>query len=267
MEKCPSVRKRIQEQTAAQQQQVQLQQAIALLEPHTLPRRRARMRAVLATRSDWLSFAFERIADPYNLSAAMRSLDSFSFQDVHLIAAEARLADSAVAAQPPPSQAAQLSRKVSVGAHLWLSLHPWPETEPALSALRARGYRICASALHAKATPLEELSLSAPLALVFGNEHSGVSAETLALADECFCISMRGFAQSLNLSVAVSITAFHLRMRLEREGGLPACARLSTTRQWQIYTLWLMRCVRRANILLKAKGICPETLVQYCETP
>ena len=44
------------------------------------------------------------------------------------------------------------------------------------------------------------------MALVFGNEHRGVSNEALALADARYAIPMLGFVQSLNVSVAAAVS-------------------------------------------------------------
>ncbi|MFI5400071.1 MAG: TrmH family RNA methyltransferase [SAR324 cluster bacterium] len=77
---------------------------IAKLEPLLLPRRVARMRAVLAARSDHVTFVFERMTDPHNLSAALRSLDAFGFQDAYWIAPDpAVLAPSGAGAPHPPA--------------------------------------------------------------------------------------------------------------------------------------------------------------------
>ena len=45
-----------------------------------------------------------------------------------------------------------------------------------------------------------------PVAIVFGNEHSGVSPAMRQLADGTYEIPMRGFVESLNVSVAAAIT-------------------------------------------------------------
>jgi tRNA (guanosine-2'-O-)-methyltransferase len=59
---------------------------------------------------------------------------------------------------------------------------------------------------------LDELDLNTtPLALVFGNEHEGVSPKLREAADGTFCIPMCGFAQSLNVSVAAAVVIAALR--------------------------------------------------------
>ncbi len=58
------------------------------------------------------------------------------------------------------------------------------------------------------------------LALVFGNEHAGLSPELAERCDGFFRIPMLGFSQSFNISVAVGITlATAMRARQERQLG------------------------------------------------
>ena len=227
---------------------------IATLEPLLLPRRIARMRSVLATRSDHVCFVFERMTDPHNLSAALRSLDAFGFQDAHWIAPAAELG---------------LSHLITRGTERWLTLSEHADTAACFAALRALGYRILGSevplrsggssqAQEAEARtpaspPLDSLDLRPRTAFVFGSEHAGVRPETLALADGRFHIPMVGFAESLNLSVACAITAYHARReltRLETVSGDPAAYGLPEARRRALYAEWLRQSVRSADKVL-----------------
>jgi len=51
--------------------------------------------------------------------------------------------------------------------------------------------------------PLWELSLDQPPALVFGNEHEGVSNAAIAGADGLVYIPIKGFTESFNISSEV----------------------------------------------------------------
>src|SRR5262245_7169837 len=150
------------------------------------------MQAVLATRTDHVAFVFERMTDPHNLSAALRSLDAFGFQDSWWIHAGEKL---------------ELSHLITRGTHRWLTLHGAESTEGCIAALKGRGYRVLASHLSAaNCVPLVDIDFRQPTALVFGNEHAGVSDDVLAQADGRFRIDMLGFTESLNLSVATAVT-------------------------------------------------------------
>ena len=60
-----------------------------------------------------------------------------------------------------------------------------------------------------------DLDLTKKIALVFGNEHRGVSEEAAVKADANFQIPMVGMIQSLNVSVAAAVSLYEaLRQRL-----------------------------------------------------
>jgi tRNA (guanosine-2'-O-)-methyltransferase len=224
---------------------------IAKLEPLLLPRRVARLRAVLAARSDHVAFVFERMTDPHNLSAALRSLDAFGFQVAHWIAPDAELG---------------LSHLITRGTDRWLTLSQHADTTVCFAALRAQGYCILASEVPVlsgaagqapgspSAPPLDSLDLRQRTAFVFGNEHAGVRPETLALSDGRFHIPMVGFAESLNLSVACAITAYHTRRELRHlaavTGDVEAFG-LSEAHRRALYADWLRQCVRGAEQVLR----------------
>lgn len=58
------------------------------------------------------------------------------------------------------------------------------------------------------------MDLTGKTAIVFGNEHRGISEEASDLADERFLIPMYGMVQSLNVSVSAAVTIYEaLRQR------------------------------------------------------
>ncbi len=216
-----------------------MEQVISRLESLLTENRVRRMRAVLARRSDHVAFVFEKMVDPHNLSAVLRTMDALSFQDVHLIA---------------PGERLELSRGITIGADRWLTLHHHDGTVACMEALKAGGYRIYASLVdEGKGVPLQKIDFSRRSALVFGNEHAGVSGDVVALADETFHIPMLGFVESLNLSVAAAVTGFHARNALERhmaETGGEGGFLLPHHRRQAIYLDWLRHSVKKADDII-----------------
>jgi tRNA (guanosine-2'-O-)-methyltransferase len=72
--------------------------------------------------------------------------------------------------------------------------------------------------LSSDAVPLHAVDLTGRLALVFGNEHSGVSDEIRSLADGNFLIPQVGIIQSLNISVACAVTVYEAFRQKELAG-------------------------------------------------
>ena len=78
-----------------------------------------------------------------------------------------------------------------------------------------------------------------------------------ALADEAFHIPMKGFVESLNLSVAAAISGFHARAALEKlMAGAEIIEQdgqsllLSEARRQEIYVEWLRRSVKKADQII-----------------
>jgi tRNA (guanosine-2'-O-)-methyltransferase len=170
-----------------------------------LPERKARIDAVVAQRTHTLTVVMEAFADPQNTNAVLRTAESFGVQEVHVVEG--------------PQKRFDRNKKISQNADKWLEVVRWKDTATCLAALKARGFRIYATHLGEGSATLAELSFAEPVALVFGNEHAGVSVEAQRLADRVFAIPMRGFSQSFNVSVAAAICLARAVDRREVERG------------------------------------------------
>src|SRR6185436_1372752 len=82
------------------------------------------------------------------------------------------------------------------------------DVKQCFSALRTRYSSILTTYLGNDSISLHRLDLTKRIALVFGNEHSGVSDEIRELADGNFVIPQAGIIQSLNISVACAVTLY-----------------------------------------------------------
>ncbi len=202
-----------------------------------------RMQHVLDQRSRYITAAVEDIYQPHNGSAVLRSCDAFGVQDVHIIENRNRY---------------QVNPGVELGTAQWLSLFRYrapadavsPEgTEEAVRALRSAGYRIVATTPHRDDVDLEGLCLTdGPIAIFFGAEKEGLSNTILDTADEYLRIPMRGFVESLNISVSAAICLNRLGDRLRTE-AIPW--RLSETDRRRILNRWLYRSVKNAGLILE----------------
>jgi tRNA (guanosine-2'-O-)-methyltransferase len=106
----------------------------------------------------------------------------------------------------------------SSSAAKWLTVHQFEEASACFNALRNSYKTILTTHLSVDAKPLYSLDLTQPTALVFGNEHSGVSEEMLSFADGNFIIPQAGIIQSLNISVACAVTLYEAFRQKENAG-------------------------------------------------
>jgi len=190
-------------------------------------KRLERIQDVARSRTDNLVLVLDRIADPHNSSAVLRSADAFGVQRVHVIVGE---------------QGFRASRGVSKGTHRWLDVVRYETADACARRLRDENYAIFVAAMGGE-TRLEDLRVAPRLAVVFGNEHHGVSPEMQDLADGTFSIPMCGFVESLNISVAAAITM----QTLAGDGR----ARLPDARRRELEARFLMNSVRNAGQLIE----------------
>jgi tRNA (guanosine-2'-O-)-methyltransferase len=168
-------------------------------------RRLQKIRRVLRQRQPDLTVVLENIHDPHNVSAILRSADAVGIAEVHLVYTT--------------EEFPKIGRKSSASASKWVVRRKYRGAEECYSSLRKQGFKIYASQLDFKSLCLFELNLRNKVALVFGNEHRGVSEEAAALADARFIIPMYGMIESLNVSVACAVSLYEaLRQRLKHGG-------------------------------------------------
>jgi tRNA (guanosine-2'-O-)-methyltransferase len=170
-----------------------------------VPERKARVDEVVAGRTRTLTVVMETFCDPQNVNAVLRTCEAFGVQELHAVEG--------------PMKPYDRNKKISQNADKWLDVRRWASTGECLRHLKAEGFAIYATHLDERARPVGELSFAGKVALVFGNEHRGVSDEALALADATYAIPMRGFVQSLNVSVAAAISLAKAVERREAERG------------------------------------------------
>ena len=115
----------------------------------------------------------------------------------------------------------------SVGAVFRVSLGA-ATTGEAVAWLNARGVRIVVASPDAT-VPYWEARLAGAVALVFGNERSGVTRRWLGAADESVAIPMDGGMDSLNVAVAAGIVLFEAARQRSIAAGVSSASEPRTT--------------------------------------
>ena len=136
----------------------------------------------------------EDIHDPHNVSAILRSADAVGMIEVQLVYVNEKFP--------------KLGRKSSASANKWIKRRTFTSIKACYDTLHEEGFCIYATQLSAQSSSLYDLDLAGDVALVFGNEHRGVSEEAARFADDNFQIPMTGMIQSLNVSVACAVTLY-----------------------------------------------------------
>jgi tRNA (guanosine-2'-O-)-methyltransferase len=165
--------------------------------------REQKLKSVLAKRQPDLTVVIENVHDPHNVSAILRSADAVGVKEIQLIYTVEKFP--------------RLGKKSSASATKWVERRKFTSVKECYDQLHKEGFKIYATHLGKNSKSLYDLKLTKKVALVFGNEHHGVSDEASELADGNLQIPMVGMIQSLNVSVACAVTLYEaMRQRLEK---------------------------------------------------
>lgn len=157
--------------------------------------RREKLLRVLKQRQSNLTVVMENVQDPHNISAVMRTCDAVGIQDIYILNTKI-------------PRHKKFGTKSSSSALKWLTIHQFENVDDCFNELRAKYDTILTTHLSSDAKSLYDINFTKSVALVFGNEHEGVSEEARALADGNFIIPQMGIIQSLNISVACAVSIY-----------------------------------------------------------
>ena len=159
------------------------------------PERKAKLEFVLSKRQNDITIVLENVFDPHNISAVMRTCDAVGVQEIYVLNTKI-------------PRHKKWGSKSSSSAAKWLTIYQFENAKECFSELRKKYSKILTTHLSGDALNLYDIDLTQPVALVFGNEHSGVSEEIRSLADGNFIIPQAGIIRSLNISVACAVTLY-----------------------------------------------------------
>jgi tRNA (guanosine-2'-O-)-methyltransferase len=154
----------------------------------------------------------------------MRTCDAVGIQDIYIITTKI-----------PRHE--KFGPKSSSSALKWLTIHQYDNLEDCFEVLRKKYKKILTTHLSSDAVGLYDIDFTDSMALVFGNEHSGVTEECRNLADGNFIIPQMGIIQSLNISVACAVTIYEA-MRQKTIAGHYATPHLPQAQIDQLMQEW-----------------------------
>jgi len=169
------------------------------------PERIDRLNDVLSKRQFNITVVLENVADPHNISAVMRTCDAVGIQEIYIL-------------NTVIPKHKKWGTKSSSSASKWLTIHQFTDVATCFEALRKKYNKVYTTHLSSDAVGLYELNLTESVALVFGNEHGGVSEELISLADGNFIIPQVGIIKSLNISVACAVSVYEAFRQKQNAG-------------------------------------------------
>jgi tRNA (guanosine-2'-O-)-methyltransferase len=181
---------------------------VRVLEPLVTEARRARLAQVIDRRLASVAVVFDRPYDPHNGAAVLRSCEAFGVQQLHVV--------------ERPRTPFAVARSVARGAEKWVDVtcHAGPASAIAWAA--GAGMALVATHPDGELAP-EELGGIPRVCVVLGNEREGIHDELARACRSRVRVPMRGFVESLNVSVTAAIL-LHAATRL-RKGDLDGPSR------------------------------------------
>jgi tRNA (guanosine-2'-O-)-methyltransferase len=181
---------------------------VAVLEPLVTEARRQRLRDVIARRLASVAVVFDRPYDPHNGAAVVRSCEAFAVQVLHVVERK----DTPLA----------VAHSVARGAQKWIDVTIHASPAPVVAWARDAGMVLVGTHPEGELVP-EDLAGMPRLGLVLGNEREGIDPELSAACAARVRVPMRGFVESLNVSVTAAIL-LHAATRA-RPGDLDEASR------------------------------------------
>jgi tRNA G18 (ribose-2'-O)-methylase SpoU len=140
----------------------------------------------------------QNIRSLHNVGSLFRSADVFGIEKIYLCG---------YTGTPPRKEIS----KVALGAEEWIPWEHAARTHTVVERLRGDGYQIVALETGIPSVSLSDTSFSDKVAMIVGNEVTGITAPIVRRADLVVQIPMHGKKESLNVSVAGGVALYALR--------------------------------------------------------
>jgi tRNA G18 (ribose-2'-O)-methylase SpoU len=141
----------------------------------------------------------ENIRSGYNVGSVFRTADAFLLQAIYICG---------YTAHPPHKEI----KKTALGAEETVEWKYFKKIEQCIQELRELDYTIYAVEQAVNSCPLQrmELEKAQKLAVIFGNEVTGIEQSTIELTDGCIEIPQLGMKHSLNIATAAGVVLWEL---------------------------------------------------------
>lgn len=140
----------------------------------------------------------ENIRSAYNVGSVFRTADAFLLEGIYICG---------YTAYPPHKEI----KKTALGAEDTVHWKQFKAIEDAINELKEQGYKIFAVEQAKGSIPLHEFEEeNEKVAVVFGNEVTGVEQSTIELCDGCIEIPQLGMKHSLNVATAAGVVLWEI---------------------------------------------------------
>ena len=141
----------------------------------------------------------ENIRSAYNVGSVFRTADAFLLNAIYI---------TGYTCIPPHKEI----KKTALGAEDTVDWKHFPNATEAIQLLRSEGYRIFAVEQAVNSLLLQQVNFKQEdrIAVIFGNEVTGVEQDTIGQCDGCIEIPQLGMKHSLNIATAAGVVLWEI---------------------------------------------------------
>lgn len=141
----------------------------------------------------------ENIRSAYNVGSVFRSADAFLLEAIYI---------TGYTCVPPHKEI----KKTALGAEETVDWKHFTNTNQAIKELKQNGYKVYAVEQAQNSLHLQNLHTenTQKIAVVFGNEVTGVEQDTILHCDGCIEIPQLGMKHSLNIATAAGVVFWEI---------------------------------------------------------
>lgn len=148
----------------------------------------------------------ENVRSAYNVGSLFRTADAFLLEAIYITGYTAR---------PPHKEI----KKTALGAEDSVDWQYFPNAHEAIIHLKNLGYKVYAVEQVLNSIALQDMDFKQEdkIAVIFGNEVTGVEQETILQCDACIEIPQLGMKHSLNIATAAGVVLWEIvRTRMSK---------------------------------------------------
>ncbi len=141
----------------------------------------------------------ENIRSAYNVGSVFRTADAFLLEAIYI---------TGYTCIPPHKEI----KKTALGAEESVDWKHFANALEAIKFLKEKGYKVYAIEQAANSLKLQNLELKndEKIAVIFGNEVTGVEQDTILKCDGCIEIPQLGMKHSLNIATAAGVVLWEI---------------------------------------------------------
>lgn len=141
----------------------------------------------------------ENIRSAYNVGSVFRTADAFLLEAIYI---------TGYTCVPPHKEI----KKTALGAEESVDWKHFANATEAIKILKENGYKVYAIEQAVNSLMLQKISFNSDekIAVIFGNEVTGVEQETILQCDGCIEIPQLGMKHSLNIATAAGVVLWEI---------------------------------------------------------